>query len=52
MDSKMNITYLPLPQDDPTNRKPDISRTKNILEWEPCINLNNGLKKTIEYFKL
>tara|TARA_A100001015_G_scaffold303703_1_gene393783 strand:+ start:81 stop:449 length:369 start_codon:yes stop_codon:yes gene_type:complete len=43
--SKSKLIHLPLPKDDPTNRKPDISRAKNILEWEPYINLNNGLKK-------
>ena len=50
--SKSKLIYLPLPKDDPTNRKPDISRAKNILDWKPYINLNNGLIKTIEYFKL
>ena len=50
--SKSKLIYLPLPKDDPTNRKPDISRAKNILKWKPNINLNNGLMKTIEYFKL
>ena len=50
--SKSKLIYLPLPKDDPTNRKPDITLANEILEWEPCINLNNGLIKTIEYFKL
>ena len=48
--SKSNIIYLPLPQDDPTNRKPDISRAKKILNWEPKIKLEEGLIKTINYF--
>tara|TARA_B100001063_G_scaffold93880_1_gene87425 strand:+ start:1564 stop:2487 length:924 start_codon:yes stop_codon:yes gene_type:complete len=48
--SKSKLIYLSLPKDDPTNRKPNISRAKNILNWEPFINLENGLLKTIEYF--
>ena len=49
--SKSKIIYLPLPQDDPTNRKPDIKRAKEILNWEPKIKLEEGLIKTIDYFK-
>lgn len=49
--SKSKIIYLPLPQDDPSNRKPDISRAKKILNWEPKIKLEAGLIKTINYFK-
>lgn len=49
-DSKSKLIYLPLPKDDPTNRKPDITLAKRILEWKPNINLNEGLIKTIEYF--
>ena len=45
------VTYLPLPADDPTKRKPDISLAKKELGWEPTIVLDEGLKKTIEYFK-
>ena len=48
--SKSKIINLPLPEDDPTNRKPDISIAKNILKWEPKISLDEGLKKTIQYF--
>ena len=48
--SKSKLIYLPLPKDDPTNRKPDITLAKRILEWNPNINLNEGLIKTIEYF--
>lgn len=44
------IVYKELPSDDPTNRKPDISRAKNILNWEPKYDLEKGLMKTIEYF--
>ena len=49
--SKSKITYLPLPQDDPTQRKPVIELAKKELGWEPTIPLEEGLKKTIEYFK-
>ena len=48
--SKSGIIYKKLPSDDPTNRKPDISRAKNILNWNPKYDLENGLMKTIEYF--
>ena len=50
-DSKSKIIYLPLPQDDPTQRKPVIDLAKKELGWEPTIPLEEGLKKTIEYFK-
>lgn len=46
-DSK--VIFCDLPQDDPTNRCPDISNAKKILNWEPKIELKEGLKKTIEY---
>ena len=49
--SKSNIIYLPLPQDDPTQRKPVIELAKKELGWEPTIPLEEGLKKTIGYFK-
>jgi UDP-glucuronate decarboxylase len=45
------IEYLPLPQDDPIRRQPDITRAKAILGWEPKIPLNEGLDKTIRYFR-
>ncbi|MBA2846977.1 UDP-glucuronate decarboxylase [Methanococcus maripaludis] len=50
-DSKSKIVYNPLPKDDPMQRKPDITIAKNELNWEPKINLEEGLKNTIEYFK-
>jgi UDP-glucuronate decarboxylase len=40
-----------LPQDDPKRRCPDISKAKRILKWEPKINLEEGLKRTLAYFK-
>ena len=48
--STSNVVYKPLPSDDPTNRKPDITRAKEILKWEPKCDLDEGLIKTIEYF--
>ena len=49
--SKSKIVFKPLPKDDPIQRKPDISLAKEKLNWEPKIPLEEGLKKTIEYFK-
>jgi UDP-glucuronate decarboxylase len=49
--SKSKIIYKDLPSDDPTNRKPDIIRANNILNWKPTHDLKNGLIKTIEYFR-
>ena len=45
------FTYLPLPQDDPVRRQPDITRAKQQLGWEPTIALNEGLATTIEFFR-
>ena len=49
-DSSSKIVHLPLPQDDPTQRRPDISLAKDKLGWDPSVVLEDGLKKTIEYF--
>ena len=49
--SKSEIVYKPLPADDPVQRRPDISLAKEILNWEPKIQLRDGLIKTIEYFE-
>lgn len=51
LESKSRIVYKPLPQDDPRQRQPDISLAKEKLGWEPKIKLDEGLKKTIEYFR-
>lgn len=48
--SKSKITYKPLPHDDPKQRQPDITLAKRELDWEPTIKLEDGLRKTIEYF--
>lgn len=50
-DSKSKIIYKELPSDDPMQRKPDISLAKKELNWEPKVDLETGLSKTIEYFK-
>jgi UDP-glucuronate decarboxylase len=49
--SKSKIVHLPLPQDDPTQRQPDINMAKEKLNWQPHIQITEGLPKTIEYFK-
>ena len=48
--SKSKLTTEPLPQDDPKQRRPDITLAQERLEWEPGIPLREGLKATIEYF--
>jgi len=49
--SSSRIVYRPLPVDDPKQRRPDITRARTILGWEPKIGLEEGLTKTIDYFK-
>jgi dTDP-glucose 4,6-dehydratase len=49
--SKSKIKFLPLPQDDPKQRRPDISKAKLMLNWQPKIALEDGVSRTIEYFK-
>jgi dTDP-glucose 4,6-dehydratase len=48
--SRSKIVFKPLPQDDPRQRRPDITRAKKILGWSPKVPLDEGLKKTIEFF--
>ena len=48
--SKSKIVYRPLPVDDPKVRRPNISKARKILKWEPKVRLEEGLSKTIEYF--
>ena len=50
-DSKSKIVFKPLPSDDPKMRRPDITLAKAKLDWEPKVKLDEGLEKTIEYFK-
>src|SRR6266508_3506984 len=49
--SDSRVTYLPLPQDDPRQRKPNISRAQTLLGWQPTIQLHEGLQRTVEYFR-
>ena len=49
--SKSKLVFLPLPSDDPMQRKPDIEKARNLLNWEPESTLEEGLIKTIRYFK-
>jgi len=49
--SKSELRFEPLPQDDPARRRPDISKAKAILDWEPKISLREGLKLSLDFFK-
>ncbi len=49
--TKSDIVFEPLPQDDPTQRRPDITKAKTLLGWEPNVSADVGLQKTIEYYK-
>ncbi len=49
--SKSEVKYLPLPEDDPRQRKPDITRAQTLLGWNPAIQLREGLEKTAAYFR-
>jgi dTDP-glucose 4,6-dehydratase len=50
-DSPSEIEFLPLPTDDPHKRRPDITRARRLLDWEPKVSLEEGLKATIEYIR-
>jgi dTDP-glucose 4,6-dehydratase len=49
--SRSTIVYRPLPVDDPKQRRPDITRARTLLGWEPKVNLQDGLMKTVDYFR-
>jgi nucleoside-diphosphate-sugar epimerase len=49
--SKSGITFKELPEDDPKKRNPDINLARKVLGWEPKVHLEEGLIKTIDYFK-
>src|SRR5258708_35758119 len=49
--NKVEITFKPLPVDDPKQRQPDITKAKQLLGWKPVVNRKEGLKLTYEYFK-
>jgi nucleoside-diphosphate-sugar epimerase len=48
--SKSKLVFRRLPQDDPKQRRPDIGRAKRLLKWTPKVGLEEGLRRTIEYF--
>ncbi len=50
-DSKSELRFVALPQDDPTRRKPDITKARQLLDWEPRIELKEGLRKSLQFFK-
>jgi nucleoside-diphosphate-sugar epimerase len=49
--SDMPIVFKPLPQDDPKQRCPDINKAKRLLGWEPMVNLDEGLRLTLDFFR-
>ncbi len=51
MESKVEIVFNPLPQDDPKQRCPDIGKAKRVLGWGPKVDLEEGLKLTLAYFR-
>ena len=51
IDTSSQITYRSLPEDDPTNRRPDITKAEEVLKWYPEVELEEGIKKTIEYLR-
>ena len=51
INKNLEINYMPLPEDDPTQRRPDISLAKDKLGWEPFIDIDKGLNLTIDYFR-
>ncbi len=49
--STSRISYLPLPQDDPLQRQPDITKAQSLFDWAPKVDLETGLKLSLEYFR-
>jgi dTDP-glucose 4,6-dehydratase len=49
--SKSRIVFVPRPEDDPGRRRPDITKARKLLGWEPKVERTEGLRKTIEYFR-
>jgi UDP-glucuronate decarboxylase len=49
--SRSEIVQMPLPQDDPLQRRPDITKARELLDWQPTIPLRQGLERTIDYFR-
>jgi UDP-glucuronate decarboxylase len=51
VDCGSELKFMPLPEDDPVRRRPDITRARELLEWSPTISLDEGLARTIAYFR-
>jgi nucleoside-diphosphate-sugar epimerase len=51
MKSNAQLEFLPLPEDDPRRRKPDITISRTIMDWEPAIGLQDALARTIQYYQ-
>ena len=49
--SHSRLVFRPLPQDDPKQRRPDITKARQLLKWEPRVALEQGLKRTVAYFR-
>jgi dTDP-glucose 4,6-dehydratase len=49
--STAGVIYHPLPEDDPKQRRPDITKARRLLKWEPVVPLEVGLRRTVEYFR-
>jgi dTDP-glucose 4,6-dehydratase len=49
--SSSEVVFLPLPQDDPRQRRPDTTRARKVLRWEPTVEMEDGLRRTLEYFR-
>jgi nucleoside-diphosphate-sugar epimerase len=48
--AQSKIVFRPLPEDDPKQRRPDISKARRVLGWEPKVPLEEGLRRTVDYF--
>ena len=48
---KSELTFVDLPEDDPTRRRPDITKARTLLGWEPRVGLNEGLQKALKFFR-